>query len=372
MKHWMVRTVSVAFALALLLGFARAAAAEEKIQLAILLDTSNSMDGLIGQAKTQLWKVVNELARAMRNGRHPQLEVALFEYGNDGLKQSEGYLRMVSDLTADLDLISERLFALTTDGGDEYCGAVIGRALDRLSWSGSDDVLKVIYIAGNEPFDQGYVSYKASTLRAVKKGIVVNTIFCGSNDEGVATFWKDGAIRAEGRYMSIDQDEVVESIVTPFDADIVRLGEELNTTYVAYGREGEESKSRQAAQDQNAAAMGAATSVQRSVAKAQEAYTNDEWDLADAVQSGTVKVAALKDDELPDAMRKMSIAERQKYVDGLIASRAELQRRINELNEQRRVYVEKETKDRAEDSTLGQAILLAVKEQAERKGFSLE
>ena len=62
--------------------------AEEKIQLAILLDTSNSMDGLIGQAKSQLWKVVNELARSKRHGVHPSLEVALFEYGNDGLPKN--------------------------------------------------------------------------------------------------------------------------------------------------------------------------------------------------------------------------------------------------------------------------------------------
>ncbi len=298
--------------------------------------------------------------------------MALFEYGNDSLRGSEGYLRMVSDLTADLDLISEKLFGLTTNGGDEYCGEVIGRAVDRLSWSGSDDVLKVIYIAGNEPFDQGHTSYKGSALRAVRKGIVVNTIFCGSFDEGVATFWKDGAVRAEGRYMSIDQDAAVEDIVTPFDADIIRLGEELNGTYVAYGREGEASKSRQVAQDENAAVMGAATSVQRSVAKAQEAYTNERWDLADAVQSGSVKVAAMKDDELPPEMRKMTPAERQKYVDGLVARRAELQRQINGLNEQRRAFVESETKNRAESSTLGEAILLAVKEQAELKGFALE
>mgnify|MGYP001049212578 CR=1 FL=1 len=223
MKHRMIRGAVAAFALALVLGCAGTAFAEEKIQLAILLDTSNSMDGLIDQAKAQLWKVVNELARAKRNGRRPELEVALFEYGNDGLRQSEGYLRMVSDLTTDLDRISERLFGLVTNGGEEFCGAVIGRAVDRLSWSRSDDVLKVVYIAGNEPFDQGYASYKASAARAVRKGIVVNTIFCGGYDEGVATHWKDGAIRAEGRYMSIDQDEVVEDVVTPFDADMPAL-----------------------------------------------------------------------------------------------------------------------------------------------------
>ena len=48
------------------------AAKEELIQLAILLDTSNSMDGLINQAKSELWKIVNELALAKKNGKSPK------------------------------------------------------------------------------------------------------------------------------------------------------------------------------------------------------------------------------------------------------------------------------------------------------------
>jgi hypothetical protein len=74
----------------LIVASAGAAFADDRIQLAILLDTSNSMDGLIEQAKSQLWKVVNELARSKRAGKHPRLEVALFEYGNDGLPEAEG------------------------------------------------------------------------------------------------------------------------------------------------------------------------------------------------------------------------------------------------------------------------------------------
>ena len=53
------------------------------VQIAILLDTSDSMDGLIGQAKTQLWNVVNEFIRARKNGRPPAIQVALFEYGKN-------------------------------------------------------------------------------------------------------------------------------------------------------------------------------------------------------------------------------------------------------------------------------------------------
>jgi hypothetical protein len=104
---------------------------------------------------------------------------------------------------------------------------VIDRAVDRLSWSRSNDVLKVIYIAGNEPFTQGPVGYAGSSAKAARKGIVVNTVFCGSRQEGIATFWKDGADRADGRYMNIDKDEAVAQIDTPFDAEIVTLGNQM-------------------------------------------------------------------------------------------------------------------------------------------------
>ena len=147
------------------------------IQMAILLDTSNSMDGLIEQAKSQLWKIVNEMATAKRNGQSPYLEVALYEYGKSTIPAGEGYLRMITPLTTDLDKVSEELFNLKTNGGAEYCGTVIQASVDGLQWSDDNSVLKVIFIAGNEPFTQGHINYQKACQAAIQKGIVVNTIF---------------------------------------------------------------------------------------------------------------------------------------------------------------------------------------------------
>ena len=91
---------------------------DNKIQVALLLDTSNSMDGLIDQAKSRLWNIVNTLTTLKYNGQAPQVEIALYEYGNDGLKD-ENYIRQITPLTQDLDLVSEKLFALRTNGGSE-------------------------------------------------------------------------------------------------------------------------------------------------------------------------------------------------------------------------------------------------------------
>ena len=173
------------------------------VDVAVLLDTSNSMDGLIDQAKTQLWTIVQQFARAEKDGKTPGLRVSVFEYGNSGLPASEGYIRQVAQLTDDLDKISEALFSLKTNGGDEYCGTVISEALKRLDWSDKDNSYKAIFIAGNEPFTQGSVDYRDACKSAIEKGVVINTIHCGNYNTGISTKWKDGADLAEGEYISI-------------------------------------------------------------------------------------------------------------------------------------------------------------------------
>jgi len=49
-----------------------------KIQVALLLDTSNSMDGLIEQAKSRLWNIVNTLTTLKYNGQTPNIEISLY------------------------------------------------------------------------------------------------------------------------------------------------------------------------------------------------------------------------------------------------------------------------------------------------------
>jgi hypothetical protein len=255
---------------------------ENSIQLALLLDTSNSMDGLIDQAKSQLWKIVNELATTKKDGQVVNLFVALYEYGKDDIPLQEGHLRNIVPFTRDLDKISEELFNLKTNGGDEFCGQVILNAVDNLQWNKSNDILKIIFIAGNEPFTQGKVDYKTACARAIKKGIIVNTIFCGNYNEGIQTMWKDGADISDGRYMNIDQNAELVHIQAPQDDEIIKLGQELNKTYVAFGSEGKDKKMNQAIQDVNAMGVSGEVMVQRSVTKSGAQYNNAGWDLVDA------------------------------------------------------------------------------------------
>ncbi|UCH93089.1 MAG: VWA domain-containing protein [Candidatus Aminicenantes bacterium] len=342
------------------------------VQMAILLDTSNSMDGLIDQAKTQLWKIVNEMALAKKEGQSPQLEVALYEYGKSSLPASEGYLRMIVPLSVDLDRISEELFNLTTHGGSEYCGKVIQSAAQELQWTESNNHLKVIFIAGNEPFTQGNVDYRTACKDTISKGIVVNTIFCGNYQKGIRTHWKDGADLADGKYMNIDQDKKIVHIDAPQDKELAELGKKLNETYVAYGKRGYEKKMRQSRQDSNAATKGEAVMAQRSMAKASAQYSNVDWDIVDAEKEGKVKVEELDEDQLPEEMKKMSKEERKKYIEKKKKEREKIQKKINQLRKKRDKYVAAKRKQMAGDDTLDEVVIKTVREQAKQKNYKFE
>jgi hypothetical protein len=353
-------------------GWARKAKEKPLIQLAILLDTSGSMQGLIEQAKTQLWQIVNTMATAKRDGAVPRLEVALYEYGKSSIPAPEGYLRQIVPLSEDLDKISEELFKLRTNGGYEYCGQVIQAAVDGLGWSPQNNDYKVIFIAGNEPFTQGKVDYRQSCKTSISKGIIVNTIFCGNADEGIRTQWKDGADLADGRYMNIDHNKKIVHISAPQDKEIVRLGQELNKTYVAYGKGGIAKKERQARQDQNAMAAGEAVMAQRAVTKASKQYRNVGWDLVDAEKEGKVKVEELEEDELPEEMKKMSPKERKAYVEKQKKKREEIQAQISQLKKDREKYVAEKRKEMSDDDTLDAVMVKAIKDQASQKKFKFE
>ena len=350
-----------------------AAASAPRVQIALLLDTSSSMDGLIDQARRQMWTVVNTFQKARRGTQLAHLELALYEYGKSTLSAEGGYIRQIVPFTTDLDKVSEVLFALKTNGGDEYAGMVIQKATRNLEWSKSAGDLKVIYIAGNEPFTQGPVTPQSAVADAKERGIVVNTIHCGTQQEGVNTGWASAAQLAGGQALNIDQNRAVAHIAAPQDAEIAQLGRELNKTYLGYGRKAAEAKQRQADQDSNAgASMGSATT--RAVSKASRLYDNSGWDLVDGTKKGAVKVEAMKDEDLPTELQGKSAEERKAIVDAKAKEREQIQARIMKLQSERQKFVAEKEKAAAAPAaaTLDKAIIESASKQAAAAGMALE
>jgi Mg-chelatase subunit ChlD len=336
------------------------------VDLVIALDVSGSMEGLIESAKQRLWDITNELAQARPV---PELRVAILSYGRPSYGEQAGYVRVDLPFTADLDAVNATLFAFHTDGGDEYVARAIQTSLDTLQWSQDPDALKIIFVAGNESAGQDpHLTLTAATAAAARRGIVVNTIYCGSGNDGEAPGWRQVAVNTNGMYASIDQNAAaVANVATPFDAALAALNVELNGTYIAFGSAGALGQANQLAQDANAMVMSPAAAASRTVAKAGALYRS-EWDIVDAVESGKA-LAEIPPEDLPAEMQALEPAEREAYVRDKAERRDELHRQIGELAAERSRYITDQAQESAETG-LDAAILEGIREVAATKGFS--
>ncbi len=349
---------------------------QPKIQLAVILDTSNSMDGLIDQTRNQLWQVVNEFSTAKQNGVTPILEIALFEYGNDNNAASSGFVRMLNPFTRELDAVSEGLFSLTTNGGSEYSGYAIKTVVNSLQWSQSETDIKTIFIAGNESFNQGPVNYKDAIKLASGSGISINTIHAGDYEAGISDGWQTGALLAGGDYMSINADQQVVHIVAPQDEKIAELNEKLNKTYLPYGSKGSEKLQRQIKQDEQSSDISAGLLAKRAESKSSVFYSNSNWDLVDALNDGEVTEEALSQlevDALPEPMKDLSSKEKVEYVREKAQAREDIKQEIARLGQLRSTFVGEKKRDQvAASPSMSDALTSAVKKQALAKEFVFE
>jgi hypothetical protein len=326
------------------------------------------MSGLIGSAKQRLWDIVNELGRAKPQ---PNLRVALFTYGNPAYGADNGYVRLDVPLTHDLDKINEKLFALTTSGGDEYVSRVVTKAVEQLSWSEDPSALKIVFVAGNEAANQDpQITVQSATTLATTKGIFVNTIFCGNVGNQISLGWKNFALKTDGTFASIDQNAaMVAEIKTPVDDEIIALNSELNRTYLGYGKFGSSKKANQVMQDSNAAGMSAPAAASRVITKTKSVYRSADWDIVGAVREGR-HLSDIAEEEMPSELKGMSAKERKAHIDGLSKKREEISKKISKLDRQRQEYIAKERAANKTSNGLDEAMKNSIRVQAEKKGFA--
>lgn len=345
-----------------------------KIQVAILLDVSGSMDGLIEQAKAQLWNMVSVMGKAQCNGVTPQIEIALYEYGRSSNNVNEGYVKQINGFSTDLDQLSKNLFALNTNGGDEYCGHVMYTSLKDLSWDTSSASYKVIFIAGNEDFLQGNISWTRSCEEARKKGVIVNTIYCGDKMQGIKEHWNLAGECGMGSYTNINQGATIEDIPTPYDSALFTLNHKLNNTYIAYGIEGEQALAKQQEVDVMNYSMNKSVAAKRVAVKGKkELYRNSTWDLVDAYDTDSTFVARVDVKSLPSSLQNKSRAEIEKIVKGKNEERATIQKEIEKVNTQRESFIAAErVKKVSVDATLESEVEKIIKVQARRYNMVIQ
>jgi hypothetical protein len=333
----------------------------QKVQLALILDTSGSMKELLEQAKGELWYMVNEVMDAYEGYAPPQLEIALLEYGQRRAGKRQDFVRIVVPFTTDLDWVGQALFDMRKGGRKEFTGVALQTAQQRLRWSPRSEDLKFIFIAGNERFEQGPVSARVAIQRAVSEGISIHTIFAGEYRKGMNLGWKAAADWGQGEYFALEDGTAPRVPYYPSNyGELASLNRRLYETYLPYGPYGTRYWDRYCMLDDYAWRYGYGAFYWRLRTKTYHTYCNPRWDLVDAIRCGYVSWEDIPRDQLPREVRDLEPDARNAYLKDLQERRQTLLTEIRGFDHQ--ADLGKELQKPAFRNVLGKAVRNKVEE----------
>jgi hypothetical protein len=348
-------------------------AAKPKVEVVFVLDTTGSMGGLIAGAKAKIWYIAEQIVRGKPT---PEVKMGLVAYRDKG----DAYVTKVFDLTDNIDQVYTDLMDFKAEGGGdtpENVNLALFDAVQKVKWSDDMKALKIIYLVGDSPPHNEYEDiqgYKKTAEEAVKKGIYINTILCGNNEE-TRKIWKEISDGAEGNFVAIEQGGGVKEIPTPYDDDLAKLNKEMLGTAVIYGspekrKEGEAIK-------ESAGGYGGGAAASRAVYAEKTGKTvagdRDLVEVATDEKTLTDALGKIKEEELPDEMKKMTEAERKKYIEEQKVKRDEASKKIKDISVKRDEYIKKELeKAGGKKDAFDLTVIKSLKDQAEKKGIKYE
>jgi len=335
------------------------------VEVAFVLDTTGSMGPLIESAKRKIWSIATSVVDANPDA---EIRMGLVAYRDVG----DEYVTKTFPLTTDIQDLYANLLELKARGGGDWPESVneaLHVGVTKMSWTQGAEICRIMFLVGDAPPHMDYaqdVKYQEVLRMARDRGIVVNAVQAGAARD-TERVWREIAQMGQGRYIPIPQDGghlVV--IETPYDVEIIELQNRINGTVIPYGprrqRSDVEQKTRQVAAAPVSVGTEIAGYMARNAAKNSGEAITGAGDLVSDVKAGRQKLAAVKDDDLPDQLRDVAPADRQAYLDKQMAERSKLNERMAGLVKQRDAYVRDQAKksptrtadsfDRAVEETL--------------------
>lgn len=347
-----------------------------KIDVVFVLDTTGSMGGLIQAAKEKIWSIASSMASAKPA---PVIRMGLVAYRDRG----DSYVTKVVDLSADLDTLYVTLMDFRAEGGGDGPESVnqgLYDAVNKLSWSADQSVYKAVFLVGDAPPHMDYqddVKYPVTLELARQRGIVVNTIQCGTETD-TKTKWQQIAQLGQGGFFEVGQSGNAVALTTPFDKKLAELSAKLDETRLYYGNAEEKAKNqaKQAATEKlhvGASVESRARRAAFNVSKSGKANFAGDKELVDDISSGRVKLEKIERDKLPAPLQSMAPAAQKAVVEETAKKRLELEQEIGALSRQRADYLSTEVvKTGGAKDSLDQQIYGVVREQAAKKGLYYE
>lgn len=335
-----------------------------KVEVVFALDTTGSMGGLIQGAKDKIWAISNQIASGKPT---PDLKIGLIAYRD----KSDAYVTQIHELTGDLDAIHAKLKTFQAQGGGdtpEHVNQALHDAVHKVKWDEGKSTLRIIFLVGDAPPHMDYtddVKYPETCKEAAKRGIIINTVQCGTDSECMRT-WKDIAAKAEGSYVGIQQDGGVVAVATPFDKRLGEINDELAKKTLVFGDRRKQDADKEKAAE--ATKLPAPAKADRGGFASKDGKAAA-YDLLDAIKTGDVKLEKLKEEELPDELKKLDAKGRQEYLDKLDGERKKLYTEARDLDQKRQAHIAEEIKKKGGKNAFDNQVLEMLRKQAKKSNI---
>ncbi|MDP8100884.1 vWA domain-containing protein [Phocoenobacter atlanticus] len=311
------------------------------VEVAFVLDTTGSMRSLIDGAKKKIWSIANTIVDINPDA---EIRMALVAYRDRG---DDYVVKTVHNLDTDVQSLYSALTRLDADGGGDMPESVneaLDKGVNKLQWSTDKNAKSVLFLVGDAPPHMDYLDekqYPAIITEATEKSILVNTVQAGDS-RATKKVWKKMARLGKGTYLAIPQDggQVVQ-IDTPYDDEILRKQEALDTTIIVYGDHSVQaevvSKMRvrsvapKATQVDNASYYAKKKGVKKVISGA--------GDLVADIKNKEVALEELEESKLPEVLKNKSTKEKQAIIQEKLKKRQSLEAEIATLVKKRDEYL---------------------------------
>ncbi len=221
----------------------------------------------------------------------------------------------------------------------------LGEAVSQMSWTEGPGVYRAVFLVGDAPPHMDYandVPYTETIAIARQRGIVVNTVQCGSLD-ATRPVWQAIASLGAGQYAAVPQNGGMVAMHTPMDEELGVLNRALADTAMVWGTAERRNELESKLSRARRAPASVASSRLAYLTKAKEkGVASGRRDLIGALDAGEVELDALAEEDLPEELRALEPEQQRAAIAGKKAERERIQKKVAELVAARDAWIARE------------------------------
>jgi hypothetical protein len=356
------------------------------IDIVLCVDLSGSTNGIIEHIRNHFWHFVQELEQLQPR---PDYRFGFVGYSRPSFGKDNAYVKVIRDLSYDNESLSNEMFSLkaVVEQGSQFVGAALMNCIKNLRWSKEDNAVKVIFLTGNGFVNADGKTYKKACELAAMRGIIIHSLYWQSYTlPRELPGWREIAGAAGGKFFNVNVGYNHTGIDTGFDTQkLSSLNEELNSTYLYYGKDGKTRYKMMAAQDENILEVSPRGFRYRMAYKTSARYQkkNSSWDLVDLFSKlDTLEKRNFDTELLPDSLQKMNDSRFYEFIVQKNELRNQVLAKIHKLVKARETQEREALRIRLEEQkrrneppdeikpSIDNLILMLMVEEARKKGFT--